>query len=102
MWSPFPHVTTVRSPPPLRCVNAAPTGTCSPLTGPSQSSSPSSWRSRVWYSAIGSRKTQTLPSAFAAATHVRSIAAASTGRAGDAITSPGTSRRTPSALSLWK
>ena len=52
---------------------------------PSQSSSPSSWRSRVWYSAIGSRKTQTLPSAFAAATHVRSIAAASAGRAGEAI-----------------
>ena len=56
----------------------------------------------MWYSAIGSRKTQTLPSTFAAATHVRSIAAASSGRAGDAITSPGMSRSTPTALSLWK
>ena len=55
----------------------------------SQPSSPSSWRSRVWYSAIGSRKTQTLPSTVAAATHVPSIAAASSGRAGEAITSAG-------------
>ena len=46
----------------------------------------------MWYSAIGSRKTQTLPSTFAAATQVRSIAAASSGRAGDAITRPGMSR----------
>ena len=56
----------------------------------------------MWYSAIGSRKTHTLPSAFAAATHVRSIAAASAGRAGEATTRPGMSRSTPSPLSLWK
>ena len=45
-------------------------------------------------SAIGSRKTQTLPSMAAAATQVRNMAAASSGRAGDAITSPGMSRST--------
>ena len=56
----------------------------------------------MWYSAIGSRKAQTLPSTFAAATHVRSIAAASSGRAGDAITSPGMSRSTATESSLWK
>jgi len=39
---------------------------------------------------------------FAAATHVRSIAAASSGRDGEARTRPGMSRRAPTALSLWK
>ncbi len=39
---------------------------------------------------------------IAAATQVRSIAAASSARAGQATTSPGMSRSTPTALSLWK
>ena len=56
----------------------------------------------MWYSAIGSRNTHTEPSTAAAARQVRSIAAASSGRAGDAITRPGMSRSTPTALSLWK
>ena len=45
--------------------------------GASQPPSPSLCRSRVWYSAIGSRNTHTEPSTAAAATQVRSIAAAS-------------------------
>ena len=56
----------------------------------------------MWYSAMGSRNTHTLPSMAAAATQVRSMAAASSGRAGEAITSPGMSRSTPIASSLWK
>ena len=43
-----------------------------------------------------------VPSTAAAARHVRSIAAASPGRPGDAITKPGMSRSTPMASSLWK
>ena len=41
---------------------------------------------------MGSRNAHTVPSATAAATQVRSIAAASSGRAGEAMTRPGTSR----------
>ena len=43
-----------------------------------------------------------MPSVAAAATHVRSIGAASAGWPGDAITRPGMSRSTATALSLWK
>ena len=43
-----------------------------------------------------------LPSTRALATHVRSIAAASSPRAGEAITSPGMSRSAAIELSLWK
>ena len=56
----------------------------------------------MWYRAIGSRNTLTVPSTTAAATHVRSIGPASAGRAGEAITSPGMSRSTATASSLWK
>ena len=56
----------------------------------------------MWYRAMGSRNTLTVPSTAAAARHVRSIAAASPGRPGDAITKPGMSRSTPTASSLWK
>ena len=81
------------------CPAAQPAGA---LYGASHRPSSSSCRSRAWYSAMGSRNTDTVPFAFAAATQVRSIAAASSGLDGEAMTSPGTSRSTPTALSLWK
>ena len=48
------------------------------------------------------RMTGTLLREPAAATHVRSIGAASEGWPGEAITRPGMSRSTATALSLWK
>ena len=100
-WRPFAHVTIVRSEP-SRYMRADPAGMCSVGSGAAHASSPSSCRSREWYSAIGSRKTHTVPSTSADSAQVTSIAAASSGREGDAITSPGMSRSTPTASSLWK
>ena len=56
----------------------------------------------MWYSAIGSRNRHTNPAVRAAITQDRIIAAASSGRAGEATTTPGRSRIAVIELSLWK
>ena len=51
---------------------------------------------------MGSRKMHTAPDVFAAAAQVCNIAAASSGRAGEAMITPGMSRIAAMELSLWK
>ena len=100
---PFAHVTIVRSvPSPTTCApsrrgRARRTSGADPAVVALRQRRPACGRAR---SARGRRRRSRPTSADSA--HVTSIAAASSGRAGDATTTPGMSRSTPTASSLWK